>query len=290
MASKDYYSKVIVGTMTWGSWGKQLSTKAMTELFLQCLEMGLTTFDHADIYGDYTTEAEFGKAFAASGVDRSKIQLVTKCGIQMTSGRKNAIKHYEYSSDYILWSAEESLRKLKTDYLDLFLLHRPSPLMDPDEVAKAINTLLESGKIKQFGVSNFTPSQINLLEKNLAVEANQVEFSLTHLDPIYDGTFDDTMANARLAMAWSPLGSVFREHTPKTTRIKECLSVLGNKYEVDENQLLLEWLLHHPDNPRPVIGTTTLERIKSSAKANGTLLEPQDWFLLLAASLGHEVP
>ncbi|MCL6267380.1 aldo/keto reductase [Flagellimonas myxillae] len=289
MPGKEYFSKVIVGTMTWGSWGKQLSKHGMIALTEHCLDNGLCTFDHADIYGDYSTEAEFGKAFAESNIDRSKIQLITKCGIQMTSGRDNRRKHYDYRKEYIVWSAEESLRKLKTDYLDLFLLHRPSPLLDPAEVAEAIHSLLESGKIRHFGVSNFTPSQIAMLDKFISVEANQVEFSLTHLHPMYDGTFDDCVANQRIAMSWSPLGNVYREDNPQTSGIKEILSQLGKKYGVDDSQLLLAWMLKHPACPRPVIGTTTKERISASAKAIHIELELQDWFALLEASQGREV-
>ncbi|MEM9650395.1 MAG: aldo/keto reductase, partial [Bacteroidota bacterium] len=250
-------------------------------------EHGLTTFDHADIYGDYTTEADFGAAYAKSGLNREDIQLITKCGIQMTSGRKNRLKHYEYSKDYIIWSAEQSLKNLKTDYLDLFLLHRPSPLMRPDEIGEAITILKESGKVKQFGVSNFTPSQINLVETCIPVSANQVEFSLTHTAPMYDGTWDDCIANSRNAMSWSPLGSVFRE---ERKQIQEQLSILAKKYEGDEGQILLAWMLKHPASPRPVIGTTTKSRIAASSKAPDLELELQDWFALLKASLGHEVP
>ena len=276
--------------MTWGSWGKQLSKAGMIDLMEHCLENGLHTFDHADIYGDYTTESDFGEAFAESGIDRATIQLITKCGIQMTSGRKNQLKHYEYSKEYIIWSAEESLKKLKTDFLDLFLLHRPSPLMEPNEIAEAINHLLESEKIKEFGVSNFTPSQIKMLDKAIGVSANQVEFSITHLDPMYDGTFDDCLENNRFSMSWSPLGKVFRETTPQTGRIKEILSQLAQKYNAEESQILLAWMLRHPAYPSPVVGTTTKERLTASAKAAEIEIELQDWFALLAASQGHEVP
>ena len=139
-SSRQYttYSKIIAGTMTWGSWGKQLPTDKMVDLMNYCLEIGITTFDHADIYGDYGTEADFGIAFTQSKIDRSKIQLISKCGIQMVDHRQNRIAHYQYDADYIIWSAERSLKNLQTDYLDLLLLHRPSPLMNPDEISEAI--------------------------------------------------------------------------------------------------------------------------------------------------------
>lgn len=254
------------------------------------MDCGLTTFDHADIYGGYSTESEFGKAFAESGIKRENIQLITKCGIQLTDGRNNKINHYQYDKQYIIESAEESLKKLNTDYLDFFLIHRPSPLMQPEEIAEAAQHLLQSGKINRFGVSNFTPSQVAMLEKWMPVEGNQVEFSLTHNNPMYDGTFDDSIGNKRMAMAWSPLGSFFRETDEQTERIKEVMNPLLDKYNANESQLLLAWILKHPAKVHPVIGTTNKERIEQSAAAVNIELELQDWFALLVASQGHDVP
>ncbi|MEX0314744.1 MAG: aldo/keto reductase family oxidoreductase [Allomuricauda sp.] len=290
MQNTDNYSRIIAGTMTWGSWGKKLSKREIVDLMNFCVENGITTFDHADIYGDYTTEGDFGAALIESGIKREAIQLISKCGIQRVSRKENRIPHYEYSKEYIIWSAEESLKKLKSEYLDLLLLHRPSPLMHPDEIGEAINQLLATGKIKSFGVSNFTTSQIAMLEKNIPVSANQVEFSLTHDAPMYDGTFDDCILHERLAMAWSPLGIVFRDDNPQTKRVKEKLSELAGKYNVEESQLLLAWILKHPSRVHPVIGTTNKDRIVLSAKTESINLELQDWFELLKASQGHIVP
>ncbi len=126
--NKIPFSKIIAGTMAWGIWGKKYNSNQMIELMHSCLESGISTFDHADIYGGYTTEFEFGRAFSESKINREKIQLISKCGIQMvTENRSNKIKHYAYSKEHIIWSAEQSLQHLKTDYLDLLLLHRPSP-------------------------------------------------------------------------------------------------------------------------------------------------------------------
>lgn len=290
MEQTTKFSRIISGAMTWGSWGKKLSKKEMMELMHHSIDCGLTTFDHADIYGSYSTEADFGAAFSDSGIKRESIQLITKCGIQLTRGRDNRINHYQYDKDYVIWSAEESLRKLKTDYLDFFLIHRPSPLMEPNEIAEAARHLLVSGKIKQFGVSNFTTSQVAMLEKAIPVEGNQVEFSLTHHKPMYDGVFDDCIANKRMAMAWSPLGSFFREDDEQTARIKEAIGPLMDKYGTDESQLLLAWILKHPAQVHPVIGTTNKQRIKLAAEAIKIDLELQDWFALLVAAQGHDVP
>lgn len=290
MSKTNNYSRVIAGTMTWGSWGKQLSKTEMVNLMHDCIETGITTFDHADIYGAYGNESEFGDAFSESGLARESIQLISKCGIQMTQGRNNQVKHYQYDADYIIWSAEQSLKNLKTSYLDMFLLHRPSPLLHPNEVVTAIAKLKEDGKIKQFGVSNFTPSQIQALATGIRVESNQVEYSLTHLDPMYDGTFDDCLTNDRMAMAWSPLGSYFRKEDEVKERLLPLFNELTEKYQIDESQLLLAFILKHPAEVYPVIGTSNAQRLKASIAAVNVELELQDWFKLLEASNGHEVP
>lgn len=277
--------------MTWGSWGKQLSKAEMAALMHHCMELGISTFDHADIYGGYTNETDFGTALSESGIAREKIQLITKCGIQyVCEARGNTIKHYEYSKDYIVWSAEQSLRKLKTDYLDLFLLHRPSPLMHPEEIALAIDQLREQGKIKNFGVSNFTPSQISMLETTIPVTANQIEFSLTADAVMYDGTLDDMVAGNRMAMSWSPLGNYFKEDDEQVRRIKKVLEPMMPKYSATADQLLLAWILKHPAKVHPIVGTTTKSRLSDATKAIEIDLELEDWFILLTASQGHKVP
>jgi predicted oxidoreductase len=291
MEAKISYSKIIAGTMTWGSWGKRLSKDEMIALMHHCLAVGITTFDHADIYGGYTNETEFGKAFAESKIPRNELQLISKCGIQyVCENRDNVVKHYNYSRDYIIWSAEQSLKNLQTEFLDLFLLHRPSPLMRPGEIAEAIVHLKDSGKIREFGVSNFTPSQIALLETVIPVMSNQVEFSLTADMVMYDGTLDDCIAKQRMAMAWSPLGDYFREANEQTNRIKAVMGQFTEKYDADESQLLLAWLLEHPSEIYPVVGTTDPDRLKASMNATKIDLELEDWFILLSASQGYKVP
>jgi len=286
------FSKITAGTMTWGQWGKQLSKQEMIDLMHLCLENNIHTFDHADIYGDYSTEADFGNAFAESGIDRNQIQLISKCGIEyIGNARPNLkVKHYNYSKEYIIWSAENSLKHLKTDYLDLLLLHRPSPLLQPEVVAEAVSTLKKEGKIKSFGVSNFTPSQTDLLNKYVGVEANQIEFSLTQHTAMHDGTLDHMMLNNIQPMSWSPLGYVFKEDTEQTRRIHKQLGTLLDKYNATEDQLLLAWILKHPSNIIPVVGTTTKQRLKDAYAATKINLELEDWFLILVACQGHKVP
>ena len=284
-------SRIIAGTMTWGVWGSDLDTASMEQLIRDCLEAGIRTFDHADIYGGYTTEAAFGKAFAASGVDREEIRLISKCGIQyVCEARPIQVKHYQYDADYIVRSAETSLKNLETDYLDLLLLHRPSPLMEPGEVAAAFDRLQAAGKVRRFGVSNFTPSQIRLIETAAPVAAHQFECSLSARDPLTDGTLDDCMTGRREAMAWSPLGKFFREGGAERDRLAACMEALMPKYEADESQLLLAWLMGHPAGIRPVVGTTKPKRLQDAVRAEKIHLEPEDWFALLVAAQGHKVP
>ncbi|SEB58303.1 Predicted oxidoreductase [Maribacter dokdonensis] len=284
------YSRIIAGTMTWGKWGKQLSTAEMIALMNHCVENKITTFDHADIYGDCTNEEDFGKAFSKSSIKREDVQLISKCGIQFNvKERSNRVKHYDYNASYIISSVERSLKMLQTDYLDLLLLHRPSPLMDPSEIAEAIDKLKIEGKIKQFGVSNFSPSQIQLIEKEIQVEANQVEFSLSSNKVMNDGTLDDCVTFDRLAMSWSPLGSYFREDSKANLRIKTVLADLTKKYGATEDQLLLAWILKHPSTVHPVVGTATPQRLKLAMDAVDIDMELQDWFILLEANEGHEV-
>ena len=285
------YSRIIAGCMSWGKWGKQFSTQDIITQMHTTLESGITTFDHADIYGDYTTESDFGEAFSLSGIERESIQLISKCGIQYVGeSRDNKIKHYNYSKEYIIWSVEKSLKDLQTDYLDLLLLHRPSPLMQVDEVAAAINQLKEEGKIIDFGVSNFTPSQTDLINEGAKITANQIEFSLTQHTAMHNGSLDHMTLNQITPMCWSPLGSVFREENESTQRIKETLKELTTKYNATEDQLLLAWILKHPSGIRPVIGTTNKDRILNAVKAVEVDLDLEDWFTLLVACQGHKVP
>ncbi|WP_235982787.1 aldo/keto reductase [Kordia aestuariivivens] len=288
---KSNYSRIIAGTMTWGIWGKQCSTSQMMDLMQHCISSGITTFDHADIYGGYTTEADFGNAFAQSGIHRESIEIISKCGIQLQAeNRQNTIKHYEYSSEYIIWSAETSLKNLQTDYLDLLLVHRPSPLMHPDEIAKAVDQLKTQGKIKNFGVSNFTPLQMNMIGSKSEITTNQIQFSLTDFDAMHNGTLDYMMTNSIIPMAWQPLGTFFKEQNEQTASIHKALESLTEKYSATKDQLVLAWVLKHPANIHPVIGTTTPERITNAVKATEIDLSLEDWFLLLTESQGHEVP
>lgn len=285
-------SPIIAGVMNWGVWDKNLNKKEMNHLIHLFLENGITTFDHADLYGGYTTEAAFGKALASSKIDRENIQLITKCGIQYVSENRpeNVIKHYDYSKEYIIWSAENSLKNLQTDYLDVFLLHRPSPLMQADEVAEAVEKLKSDGKILSFGVSNFTPSQTELLRQKTEISFNQIQFSATNHEAMLDGSLDYMQLHKITPMAWNPLGVVFRENTEQTQRLKLLFSKLVDKYHVGADLILLAWILQHPANILPVAGTINVSRIQQLMKAKSLVLDKQDWFAIWTESMGNKVP
>ncbi len=277
--------------MTWGCWGSALNTVEMANRIEGALELGLNRFDHADIYGDYTTEAEFGAALKQANVAREDIELITKCGIQMTRGRANKVKHYQYDTAYIIESAEQSLKNLGTDYLDLFLLHRPSPLLDIEEVGLAVATLLDQGKIKSFGLSNFLPHQVESVMRFAPVEANQIQCSITHTDSMYDGTLDQANHLNIEPMAWSPLGNLFKNPEDEAVvRIRAVAADLMKKYDTDLAGLALAFLAKHPSKISPVVGTTQINRLADAKKGFEIALELEDWFVLLEAAKGTRVP
>ena len=285
-------SPIIAGVMNWGIWDKNLNTNEMNHLIHLFFENGITSFDHADIYGGYTTEAAFGKAWATSKIDRKKVQLISKCGIQYVSENRpeNHIKHYNYSKEYIIWSAENSLKNLQTDYLDVFLLHRPSPLLQADEVAEAVEKLKSDGKILSFGVSNFTPFQTELLRQKTAISFNQIQFSATNHEAMLDGSLDYMQLHKITPMAWNPLGVVFRENTEQTQRLKLLFSKLVDKYHVGSDLILLAWIIQHPAYILPVAGTINVSRIQQLMKAKSLVLDTQDWFAIWTESMGNKVP
>ncbi len=274
--------------MNWGTWGVNHSKEDMCKLISESFDSGINSFDHADIYGGYTTEESFGDAFAETGIKREDVFFISKCGIMYPSEKLPfKIKHYDYSEDHINKSVDNSLRNLKTDYLDCLLLHRPSPLMDISVIADTVKRLVKSGKIKSFGVSNFTASQMDMFKGKLDILYNQINLSLTHLDHMFDGTLEYMQANDILPMAYSPLGSYFNEENGK---IKKVVDKLKNKYSCSDYQILISWLLKHPSKVYPVIGTTKSDRIKSTLESLKIEIDLIDWFELLEASVGKRVP
>lgn len=290
------FSQLIFGVMKWGVWGHNYSPTEVLNLILASLDLGITTFDHADIYGHYTTEALFGKATKGAPAIRQKMQLISKCGIKLITPNRpeHHIKSYDTSKAHIIQSAENSLRYLHTDYLDLLLIHRPSPLMHPDEMAEAFTHLQQSGKVLHFGVSNFTPAQFELVHSRFPLVTNQIEASLLHTPPFLDGTLDQLLRLNIAPMAWSPLGGgLIFQHTEdeRSQRIRLMANSLGKKYgDKTIDQILIAWLVKHPSNILPVLGTGNIERVKAAVEALSIDISTEDWFKLWEASIGEEVP
>lgn len=282
---------IIAGTMNWGEWRGNFNTTEIQELIATCLSEKICVFDHADIYGGYTTEAAFGKAWKKMNMARESVDFITKCGIKMISENRNyGIKHYDYSKEHIISSVENSLKNLQTDYIDVLLLHRPSPLMQTEVIADAISELKISGKIVHFGLSNFTPSQTDLIRKSTTVTCNQIQFSATHLQPMLNGDLDYMQLHGIKPMAWNPLGSIYKEEVPQTIRLKKVLQQLTLKYNLPEDLLLLAWILKHPAQIKPVVGTTSVERIKTLQKLENFEMELEDWFAIWTESIGTKIP
>ena len=287
------FSNPIAGCMRWGKWGENFSTTDYRKMIESCIEIGTTTFDHADIYGHYTTETEFGNALKEDSALRSKIQIISKCGIQMLSENRplHQIKSYNTSKEHIIQSVENSLQNFGTDYLDVLLIHRPDPLMNPTEIAEAVEQLKQQGKIVQFGVSNFLPHHVNMLQAFTEIEINQIEISIFHLDSFTDGTLDHCIENNILPMAWSPLGGgkLIDENNPRSQNIQATASLLATKYNTGIDEILIAFLLKHPAQIIPVLGTTKIERIKKAQAAKSIPLNSEDWFKLYTASTGKDV-
>ncbi len=288
----------IVGCMRWGVWGENFTTKQYETIIEQCLSIGLNIFDHADIYGHYTTEADFGQALKNNSSLRQQIKLITKCGINMLTPNRpaHAIKSYNTSAEHITISVENSLRNFNTDYIDTLLIHRPDLLLNPFEVAETITKLKTAGKLRSFGVSNFNTHQVATLAKYINIEHHQVEISVNHMNAFDDGILDQCQNMGIEAQSWSPLGNrLFSEGTEdankkdKNKRILKIVHELADKYKTGVNEILLAFLYIHPAKIAPVIGTTKYDRIVSAKNAMEIELTREDFYKLWQASTGHEV-
>lgn len=279
--------KLIAGTMRWGSWGAEMSTDQYAGAIATWLDCGVNEFDLANLYGDYSCEREFGKALKHLHISRSSVNLISKMGIENPSiERGNSVKHYYYSKEHIVSCVERSLRDLQTDYLDVLLLHRPSPLLEVNEVAEAVATLVSSGKIQSFGVSNFLPSQVEWLRNQVKIEHNQIAFSLSDFKAMANGNLESFASQNLSVAAYSPI--IYLENT--SAELKFQLANLSEKYNCSEASLAVAWVLKHPLISSAVIGTSRLERIQDVHRALEIELELQDYFKLWEAARGTRVP
>jgi len=288
-------SKVIAGVMNWGKWGAKLDQQAMSTLIEACVDHEITSFDHADIYGGYTTEAEFGEALSSSSIKRDQVQLITKCGIcyPCEARPEFAIKSYNTTKRYIMDCADRSLRNLQTKYIDALLIHRPSPLMNISEIAEAFSALKAAGKVNYFGVSNFSTTQLQMLQSHFPLVTHQIEASILHLDPFLNGTFDQCQKNHFRPMIWSPLGggklfgeSIDFEFVNRRSRLME----VANRYDWSIDEMAYLFLLHHPARLFPVTGSSKIDRILIAKQAYEKEITNDQWFEIWTASTGKRVP
>lgn len=256
-----------------------------------CLDQGITTMDQADIYGGYMAEEILGNALTPAL--RKQIEIVTKCDIVAPVGRHAAarVKYYDTTRRHIRQSVDASLKLMKTDYIDLLLIHRPDPLMDHVETGEALDELVNSGKVRAVGVSNFRPWDWELLQSAMEtpLATNQIEISLTHHEPLTNGDLAFHQRHNHAVMAWSPLGggSLFAE---ASSPLRARLNQIATENDTDAAAVAVAWLLRHPATILPVLGTNTLSRIATISDAARVSLDRQTWYELYTLALGHEVP
>ncbi|MBY0556017.1 MAG: aldo/keto reductase [Burkholderiaceae bacterium] len=284
-------SRIVAGMWRMQQW--QLTPQQRLRLIEQCLELGVNSFDHADIYGDYGVEALFGEALALQPGLRQRMQLVSKCGIKLVNAARPAhtIQHYDTSASHITTSVEQSLRQLGTDHLDLLLIHRPDPLMDFDQIADTFHALRQAGKVQHFGVSNFSRHQFECLNRRIALSTNQVEFSPLHLAPMFDESFDGLQDLGVAPMIWSPLagGRLFGSSDAAGVRVRDAIAQVAAELQRPFASVVFAWIMQLPSRPIPLTGSGRIEAIAEAAEATQFSLSRSQWFGILRAARGHEV-
>ncbi|MET3075007.1 aldo/keto reductase family oxidoreductase [Pantoea leporis] len=285
------FSPLIAGYWRLMEWG--MTPQQVVQFIEHHLALGITTVDHADIYGDYQCEAAFGAALRLAPGLREKLQIVTKCGIATRAKPEHRIGHYITEASHILHSAENSLRHFHTDYLDLLLIHRPDPLMDADGIAEAFTALHQSGKVRHFGVSNFTASQFTLLQSRLpfSLVTNQLEISPLEQTSLLDGSLDQCQQNRIRPMAWSCLGGGRLFNDPHYQPLRDELELVKQEIGASNiEQVVYAWVMKLPSRPLPIIGSGKIERVKEAVGACQLTLDRQQWFRIRKAAIGYDVP
>jgi len=273
------------------------TNKELLNFIEEILDLGISTFDHADIYGGYTCESIFGNALKEKPILRHKMKVITKCGIKLLSEKypERKIKTYDYSYEHIVLSVENSLKNLNTDFIDLLLLHRPSPMMNAEEVARAFSKLHGDGKVLNFGVSNFNPLQFELLNSALDTKlvANQVEISPFNLEHFENGNMEFFQKEKIIPMSWSPLagGKLFEPTTNYELNLTNTIKDIGKELGTDKiDQVVLAWLLAHPSGIIPVLGSGKIDRIKSAVQSANYKMNLEQWFKIYTAATASELP
>ena len=289
------FSRIVHGHWRLAEWN--LSDQELLKLTEQAIELGVTTFDHADIYGNYRCEKLFGNALSLKKSLRNDIEIVTKCGIKLVSEKfpTRKLKIYDYGFDHIISSVNNSLVNFGTDHIDLLLLHRPAPFFNPETVAQAFSALKKSGKVLHFGVSNFNPAQFDMLNSftEEPLVTNQVELSPYCLEHFDNGNIDYFLKERIKPMAWSPLagGRLMNPRDEKEGRISQALWEVAGELNVDSiDKIIYSWLLKHPASIIPIAGTRNIERIKIAVEAIDIDMTLEQWYKIYNASTGKELP
>lgn len=290
------FGTVSLSRLVYGMWrlGDDADTSAahVQAKIEACLAQGISSFDQADIYGGYSAEAILGAALRAAPSLRAQMQIITKCGIVAPVGRHSGarVKHYDTSAAHITASVEMSLRDMAIDEIDLLLIHRPDPLMNHHDTGAALDALVKSGKVRAVGVSNFRPWDVDLLQSAMTSQltTNQIELSLLAHQSLTNGDLAYHQQRGQPIMAWSPLagGRLLAE---ADAGLRRRLAQLAADFGVDWTAVAVAWLLHHPTQIVPVLGTNNLARIASISDAAKVQLDRQTWFELYSLALGHEV-
>ncbi|MFZ3420605.1 aldo/keto reductase [Vibrio harveyi] len=289
------FSELVQGYWRAVDWG--MTAQERLSFLKQHIELGITTVDHADIYGNYECEALFGEALALDKSVREQIQIVTKCDINLCGDKtpERKINHYDTSAAHIYQSVNNSLERLNVDEIDVLLIHRPDVLMDADEVAEAFSELHKVGKVKHFGVSNFTPRQFELLQSRLSkpLVTNQVEINPLNFEVAHDGTLDQMQTLRVRPMAWSCLGggSIFTGDTEQAVRVRNELEMIREEVGANSiDEVIYAWVRRLPSKPMPIIGSGKIERVHSAVNALNIELTREQWYRVWVASKGHGVP
>ena len=291
MPARLALSPVVAGLWRLTQWN--LDPQQRVRWIEQALELGVSSFDHADIYGGHRAEALFGEALQLAPGLRSRLQLVTKCGIRLRSAeRPYRLSHYDSSAGYVRAQVEQSLRNLHTEQLDLVLIHRPDYLMDAAALADTFRVLTGEGKVARWGVSNHSVSQFALLHQHHQLATHQVELSPLAMGALDDGTLDQAQQLQLRPMIWSPLGGgrLFHPDDPQALRVRETMLPIAGRLGVSLATLAYAWILRHPARPHPITGTGRIEGLREAVAALDVQLDAQDWYAIWTASKGHPVP
>ncbi len=283
-------SAIVQGFWRLCSW--EWTAKELADFMNQCIERGVTSFDTAEIYGGTLCEKQMGEAFAADQSIRGKIQLVSKTGISRREINGKNFGYYDTSYERVMRSCKESLQRLGTDYLDLYLIHREDPCLDPWETARALKDLKKEGLVKEVGVSNFDPFKFDALNKAMGGElvTDQIEWSPVCFEHFNSGMMDYLTANRVHPMIWSPLagGRLFKSGDECCEKAMEKIREIAERHGEEPETIIYAWLMYHPVGAVPISGSNKLARLDLAVKALEVKLERYEWYEIYAAS-GQQV-